>query len=80
MQSMQFLFSWNHSKNGKILHPATISNALLLDDMISFEANLDLTSHTIYGIRHFSHQVLYCKIKKAKVTWVLMDVELKLYT
>ena len=76
MQSIQFLFSWNHSKNGKILHPATISNALLLDDMISFEAN---PSNTIYGIRHFSYQVLYWKITKTKVAWVLMDVELKLY-
>ena len=76
MQSIQFLFSWNHSKNGKILHPATISNELLLDDIISYET----TSHTIYGIRHFSYQVLYWKITKTKVTWVLMDVELKLYT
>ena len=57
MQSIQFLFSWNHSKNGKILHPATISNALLLDDIISYET----TSHTIYGIPHVFHEVLYGK-------------------
>ena len=39
MQSIQFSFAWNHSKNGKILHTATISNELLLDDMISYETN-----------------------------------------
>ena len=68
MQSIQFSFAWNHIKNGKILHPAIYYLMIII-----------ITSHTIYGIRHFSYQVLYWKITKTKVAWVLMDVELELY-
>ena len=55
----------------KIMHLITIRNELLSDNMIAYEG----TSNTIYDIGYISRRMLYSKVSKSKVTWVLMDVE-----